>query len=125
MATQTIRIDLTGMPLKSEANQRDHPLARYRRGKKQKERVHIELLAVRDRLPKPPCMVRFIRGYNGRGKPYDDDNLCGAWKAIRDQVADFFGVSDAPDSPLRFEYRQEKGKAALAVEIEPISEAMR
>ena len=51
----------------------------------------------------------------------DDDNLRGALKACRDEVAAYFGVDDGNTSRIRFEYSQAKGKpscvrASFAVE---------
>lgn len=39
----------------------------------------------------------------------DDDNLRGALKAVRDGVADWFGVPDN-DPRIKWEYSQERGK---------------
>lgn len=46
----------------------------------------------------------------------DDDNSCGALKAIRDGVADALGIDDG-DPRLTWEYRQEKGPFGVRVEL--------
>ena len=38
----------------------------------------------------------------------DDDNLAGAFKAIRDEVAKYFGVGDGPKGPIKWKYAQKK-----------------
>lgn len=120
-ASKPIILNLTGMQLASEMNTRGHWSKRYKRANGQKQRVHWELTAARHNLPKPPCVIRFVRCYNGRGKPYDDDNLRAAWKGPRDAVAAFFGVDDSARSPLQFEYVQEHGTSALRMEIHPLT----
>lgn len=47
----------------------------------------------------------------------DDDNLCGALKAVRDEVARLLGVDDR-DPRVRWDYAQEKGKPSVRVRIE-------
>lgn len=49
-------------------------------------------------LPRLPAAVRLVRLRPPRGRPLDSDNLASALKAIRDGVADAYGVDDA--SPL-------------------------
>lgn len=50
----------------------------------------------------------------------DGDNLQGAFKAIRDEVAAFFGVPDNHPS-LSWCYRQTKGPATVRVELEVLT----
>lgn len=40
----------------------------------------------------------------------EGDGLPTALKAIRDGIADGYGVSDGPNSPIKWEYRQERTK---------------
>jgi hypothetical protein len=50
----------------------------------------------------------------------DDDNLQGACKAIRDEIARLFGVDDGPRGPITWAYAQEKckrGTYGVRVEI--------
>jgi len=42
------------------------------------------------------------------GRILDDDNLAGSAKQLRDAVAQYHGVGDGLDGPIRWEYRQEK-----------------
>ena len=105
------------LPLRIEsvANRREHWATRARR-----TRMHrIAALAV----PKHPlpCVVTLIRV---APRKLDDDNLASGCKAIRDGIADRFGVDDG-DPRIRFKYEQVRGKAkeyALRVRVEPMTE---
>lgn len=50
------------------------------------------------------------------GRKLDSDNLASAFKAVRDQVAAELGIDDGSDA-VTWEYRQEKGKAGIRIEI--------
>lgn len=54
-----------------------------------------------------PCIVRLVRLSPAL---CDDDNLQGACKAIRDEIAKICGVDDGPTSPITWVYAQEKCK---------------
>lgn len=54
-----------------------------------------------------PCIVRLIRLSPAM---CDDDNLQGACKAIRDEIAKICGVDDGPAGPITWAYAQEKCK---------------
>ena len=54
-----------------------------------------------------PCICRLVRITAGT---LDDDNLSGALKAVRDEVAKICGVDDKPDGPITWVYAQEKCK---------------
>jgi hypothetical protein len=54
-----------------------------------------------------PCIVRLIRLSPAM---CDDDNLQGACKAIRDEIAKVCGVDDGPQGPITWVYAQEKCK---------------
>jgi hypothetical protein len=47
----------------------------------------------------------------------DDDNLRGALKAVRDQLAASLGIDDR-SALVRWEYAQEKGEPAVLVSVE-------
>ena len=66
--------------------------------------------------------IRMIRISPGK---LDDDNLRGAFKAIRDGIAKFFGVDDGDVNRWQWEYDQEKGPSrkkdprnAFAIRVE-------
>ena len=54
-----------------------------------------------------PCIVRLVRQSPAL---CDDDNLQGAMKAIRDEIAKICGVDDGPTGPITWVYAQEKCK---------------
>lgn len=89
----------------SEANSREHWRRRNKRKQAQQREVDIEWKqAMRGRSVPLPCVVTLTRI---APRLYDDDNLRGAFKGIRDQIARLVGVDDA-DERIKFEYRQER-----------------
>lgn len=100
-----IQIDLD-MELKSEANQREHWAKKARRVKAQREHVMWAFKAERPDKPELPVTVTLTRIAPRR---FDDDNLRGAFKAVRDQVAEWLGVDDA-DPQVEWGYADRKGK---------------
>lgn len=54
-----------------------------------------------------PCIVRLVRLSPSL---CDDDNLQGACKAIRDEIARICGVDDGPNGPITWAYGQDKCK---------------
>ena len=99
----TVKIPLR---TQSENNMREHHYARARRRKKQREVVHLVVgTTLRAEGIKPPCVVELVRI---APKKLDSDNLQGAFKAVRDQVAAELGVDDRTDA-VRWVYDQSKG----------------
>ena len=88
----------------SEANQRGHWSKRYSRSKKQRQDIRLFLNACRK--PKLPCDVWLIRVGQ---RQLDDDNLASAFKAIRDEIADWLKIDDG-GSQVMWHYEQRKGK---------------
>ena len=104
----------------SEANQREHWATKAKRVKMKRGVVgHAlwfrELILKRPR-PELPVTVIFTRLAARR---LDDDNLCGGFKACRDEVASWLGVNDN-DPRVTWRYAQERGKGfACRIEITP------
>ena len=107
----------------SEANRRDHWSVKAKRVKKQREAV---LLVLRSKgVPKldyyglfsvDVTLIRFAP------RQLDSDNLQGSFKAVRDGVADVFGIDDR-DSRIKFSYQQEKAREYgihIEIEITPV-----
>ena len=121
--TNTSVIFIDGLKTVSEANTRGRGWqGKHFRGKAQAVRVRAELLDGRKRLPRPPFICRLVRI---GPKRLDDDNLASAFKAIRDDIADFFGVDDGDTTAIRFEYGQEAHgvhKYAVRIELTPASD---
>jgi len=107
-------IELT-IPIKtiSEANGREHWSSKARRAKAQREAARWTLATAKK--PELPATVTLVRLAPGK---LDDDNLAGAFKAIRDGVADAIGVDDG-DPRYTWRYAQEKAKTySVRIKIE-------
>lgn len=129
-----LEIVIDGLEVVSEANRGGHWRGRHQRAKRQKERIGIELLMRRDRLPRPPLTVTLVRIAPRR---LDDDNLRRAFKAIRDEVATAIlpvnagnqhrRWADDGDGQIVWLYEQRKGQPkerAVQIRLEPRTERM-
>ena len=101
-------------------NQREHWAARYRRTKEEREAVHAtwleEMTVWRWHVP-IPCTVTLTRI---APRELDDDNLRGALKSVRDEIALLMGLDDR-DPRVFWRYEQErasKGDYSVRVEID-------
>lgn len=97
---------------RSEANMREHHHTKAARAKKQREAVTAKLLEqwgdgakVLPVYAAPHVQVTLTRLAS---RDLDDDNLAGAFKAVRDAIAKWFGVDDGPKGPCRWRYAQER-----------------
>lgn len=104
------------LPLRIEscANKREHWATRARRTKAHR------LAALAVPVHPLPCVVTLIRV---APRKLDDDNLASGFKALRDGIADRFGVDDG-DPRIRFKYDQVRGKAkeyGARVLVEPMA----
>lgn len=101
-------------------NSREHWSARARKRKAERSLTklgHLGALATRPRRSpalRPPFVVTLTR--IGPRK-LDSDNVQGALKAIRDEVAAQLGIDDG-DPRITWNYGQEKGEYAVRVVIE-------
>lgn len=117
------------MKLPSAANLREHWRTRANRVKAQRNAVALAMKTRRAALLE--MYAALARGHELHiillrvsARLLDDDNLGGAFKAVRDEVAKQLGAHDGPKGPLRFETKQEQlsGKGGLViVRIEPIA----
>jgi len=105
----------------SEANQRSHWAERKRRFDGQKiELQYYWRQALKGKKPALPCTIRLVRI---GPKALDSDNLAGAFKAVRDQIAAEIGIDDGA-AQIRFEYAQEAiGTRRYGVRVEVIEDA--
>jgi len=95
-------------------NDRMHFMARARKVKA--ERLAIGLVLNTHKAPAGPVTVNLGR-VSPSAKGLDKDNLQGAMKAVRDQVAAWLGRDDA-DASINWTYSQRQGKTGeWAVEI--------
>jgi hypothetical protein len=94
-------------------NAREHYLARSRRVKK--ERDATAWCLSRAQKPQLPCSVLLTRIAPSNG--LDDDNLCGALKGVRDEVARWLGVDDRNSTRVRYRYAQRRGPWGVTIEF--------
>jgi hypothetical protein len=113
------------MALPSMSNARLHWAAKARRTKAQRVSAGLALRAngVGWRLtPLEPGGHLIVWLDRQAPRRLDDDNLRGAFKAVRDEVAAFFHVPDNYPS-LSWCYRQSKGPATVRIEFEALTAA--
>lgn len=102
----------------SVANLREHWA---KRAKRAREHRALACFMVRSHVATHPLPVT-VHLTRIAPKALDDDNLQSAFKAIRDGVADAYGIDDR-DPRISFRYAQRKGKPKdYAVEIELVKE---
>lgn len=96
-------------------NMREHHMVRTKRVKSERHAVAWATNA----KPRPPStiplVVHMVRVSPGTVK-LDDDNLVGAWKSCRDQLADWLGRDDGHDS-VTWTYGQRKGPWGVEITI--------
>lgn len=102
------------MPLRvvSEANRRDHWRVKAKRAKDQRAYTYAHLPAMLAGLPLP-LVVTLTRV---APRKLDSDNLAGAFKAVRDGVADALGKDDG-NAGIEWRYAQQKGEYGIIIEI--------
>ncbi len=102
-------------------NAREH--WRTHAGRVKKEREAVAWVLAGKLRPPIPCSVRLTRVSPGY-VAMDDDNLPGALKAVRDQVAEWLGVDDRDRSQVRYVYDQKRGPWGITIEFgEPVAGA--
>ncbi len=94
---------LIPLRLPSAANLREHWRVRHKRVQAQRQIVAVYIGG----KPRPtlPVVVTLTRI---APRPFDDDNLSSAFKAMRDEVAKWLGVTDNHPA-VRWEYGQRRG----------------
>lgn len=122
-------VEIGGLRLVSEANERGQWYAGARRTAEHRRLVHL-VLRTRPRLPLP-TVVTLVRV---APMPLDDDNLARALKAIRDEVAVWLNprvdkrgrvVGDDRDPRITWHVAQERGRGdgyAVRIIVRPWSE---
>lgn len=99
---------ITRVPLRTGRglNDREHHMTKARRVKA--ERYAVGLFMNLRAKPKLPVTVLLTR-QGPTKRPLDDDNLQGALKAVRDEVARWIGVDDASPQ-VKWTYAQQRTK---------------
>jgi hypothetical protein len=105
----------------SEANVRGSWQTVDSRKCKQQRAVHDVLAAPGHRMRMAaPVVVRLIRVGT---RPLDDDNLRGAFKHVRDEIARWLMTDDGSDA-ITWDYEQRRGKGAVFVDVIRRTDAM-
>lgn len=112
-----IVVEIPGVHLVSEANQRGHTIAKAGRVRTQRTAVLQTLRTIAGDVPALPCRVAITRVSPGQG--LDTDNLVGSAKACRDGVAEWLGIDDGSDVVEWF-VCEERGPWAVRVEVVPV-----
>lgn len=114
-------VTIDGLKVVSEMNLREHWAKRAKRTKTQRTIVttylnHCGNKVRRELMESPELLVRFTRI---SGKRMDTDNLCTAFKHVRDAVAAWLKRDDNPDSGIEWELppQQETGSPGIRIEI--------
>ncbi len=84
-------------------------------GRKKKQDAALELALFDTAAPPGPWCIRMTRLATGSG--LDDDNLVGAFKRVRDRLAEWLGVNDR-QPVVAFCVAQEKRKGDPGVRVE-------
>ncbi len=92
-------------PFPNVGNQRLHWAVKARQTKKHRGMGCQAGKDLMIRIVKAPRYMVTLTRYSS--KLGDSDALPSAFKALRDGIADAFGVDDSPGSPLSWEYKQE------------------
>lgn len=96
-------------------NAREHWQQRARRTRKEREATAWVLRSAA--RPQIPCAVLLTRA--GPSPGMDDDNLAGAMKAVRDEVARWLGIDDRSPQ-VRYRYAQCRARTwSVRVEFGP------
>lgn len=110
------------VPLRTVPGQNVRELWQARTSRVKKERKTTAWSLVGQKRPPIPCSVRLTRVAPSSG--LDDDNLLGALKGVRDQVAEWLGVDDRDRTKVRYLYDQKRGPWGVTIEFgEPVQGA--
>ena len=112
----------TTFPLRtwSTLNMREHWAARARKTKAARRTVHLLWpWRASDETWDFPLAVTLTRISPSKG--LDDDNLRGALKEVRDQVAAELGIDDGDKARVRWEYAEMRGPWGVGISIEELT----
>lgn len=102
------------IPLRLGRGQNDRGHWRTKHSKKSSEQEAVAWM-LRGTPPAPPLIVTMTRIAPSAG--LDDDNLVGACKNVRDQIARWLGVDDKNPS-VQYRCAQERGPWGLRIEFD-------
>lgn len=111
------------VPLRTVPGLNARELWQVRSSRVKKERKAVAWSLVGQQRPAIPCSVRLTRVSPGHVE-IDDDNLPGALKAVRDQIAEWLGIDDRHRNQVRYVYAQKRGPWGVTIEWgEPVAGA--
>lgn len=96
-------------------NAREHFAVRSKRVRKEREAAAWILRSATK--PQIPCTVILTRLAPSAG--VDDDNLVGALKGVRDEVAKWLGIDDRHRNQVRYRYAQARGEWGVGIDFGP------
>jgi hypothetical protein len=79
------------------------------------ERNSTSYALMGEQKPPIPCSVRLTRVGPGM---LDDDNLVGAMKGVRDEIAKWLGIDDRHSETVRYVYAQKRDSSGWSVTVE-------
>ena len=110
------------VPLRTVPGLNARELWQVRSSRVKKERKAVAWSLVGHKRPPIPCSVLLTRVAPSGG--VDDDNLTGALKGVRDQVAAWLGVNDRDNKQVRYVYGQKRGPWGVTIQFgEPVAGA--
>lgn len=110
------------VPLKTVPGLNARELWQVRSSRVKKERKAVAWALVGQKRPPVPCSVLLTRVAPSGG--VDDDNLPGALKGVRDQIAEWLGIDDRHRNQVRYVYAQKRGPWGVTIEFgQPVAGA--
>lgn len=106
---------MIAIPIRTSSglNAREHFAVRAKRVRK--ERAAVAWMLMGAKKPPLPCSVLLTRVAPSSG--LDDDNLAGALKSVRDEVARWLGVDDRHRQQVRYRYSQRRGPWGVTIDF--------
>lgn len=111
-------VEIDDFKLMAGPNVHCHWREKARRTKRERQAAYWLLMDAK--RPPLPVTVRMVRVAPRRVD--EDDNLNGMFKAMRDGVADAYGIADNDKTKIRFTYDQERGaphQYGVRIEVRP------
>jgi hypothetical protein len=94
-------------------NSREHWRVKAKRVASERNSTSYALMG--EQKPPIPCSVRLTRVGPGM---LDDDNLVGAMKGVRDEIAKWLGIDDRHSETVRYVYAHKRDSSGWSVTVE-------
>ncbi len=116
----SVLIEAICIPLRTGNGLNDRGHWRVRARRVTDERDVVQWTLCKHGRPRLPCVVTLTRVAPSRGM--DDDNLPGALKSVRDEIARWFGVDDKHRHIVRYAYAQRTGPWGVEIQFAPMTQ---